>query len=478
MPPTNRLLWSPNPGPQTSFLQSTAREVLYGGAVGGGKSDALIMLPLYRIENGKHRCLMLRRTRPQLQEVIDRTLQIYPEVVPGAVWKEAESRWKFPSGAIIQMGYAEHEKDILNFKTFEYDLICFDEVTSFTEWMYLFMFLRNRTKSALLPPLMRAGTNPGDIGHEWVFRRFIEKRLPYNVYNEYVEVQGRRIYVPRQFIPSRVWDNPAMPDRDQYIAGIMQLSGEDQAAYLFGEWSKLAGTMFKPIIEAPFNDLADKDYFIVRTTDFGIADPTCVLWLAHYPKLQITDVVSELYMKEATLDNVAKEVKKREVLMGLHAPVYSVGSPEMFNKQATSGQSIATMLGAQGVYLEKGNTDLVAGWSHIRNLQQRSALRVWPGTGLEDSIWGAPNLAKSLPILQRDTGFNKDPNRLRPRQNDHAADALRYGCMVIYERPELIIKAEAEPDNPNRDNVYDKVIQDVLSGNKKFNFPELGCWDA
>lgn len=475
MAPTQRLLWSGNPGAQTAFLQSTAREVLYGGAAGGGKSDALMLLPMYRVDNPKHRCLMLRRTRPQLQEVIDRTIQIYPEVVSGAQWKEAESRWKFPSGAIIQMGYAEHEKDILNFKTFEYDLICFDELTSFTEWMYLFMFLRNRTKSALLPPLMRAGTNPGDVGHEWVFSRFIKNRLPYKVYEEFVEVDKRKIFVPRQFIPSTVWDNPAMPNRDAYIAGIMQMSAEDQAAYLYGEWSRLAGAMFKPLTIAPMNDLADKDYYIVRSIDFGIADPTCVLWLAHYPRIGITDVISELYIKEATLDMVAREIKEREAKMALRAPIYSVGSPEMFNRQATSNQSIATMLGAQGIDLEKGNTDLVAGWSHIRNLQQRNALRVWPGQ--EGSPWGTYNLSRTLPILQRDTGVNKDPNRLRPRQEDHAADALRYGVMVIFDRPDAVIQAQAKADDPNRDNVYDKVVADIQKGNKTFTLPDLGNWD-
>lgn len=470
-----RLLWSGNPGAQTAFLQSQAREVLYGGAAGGGKSDALMMLPMYRIDNGKHRCLMLRRTRPQLQEVIDRTIQIYPEVVPGASWKEAESRWKFPSGAIIQMGYAEHEKDILNFKTFEYDLICFDELTSFTEWQYLFMFLRNRTKSALLPPLMRAGTNPGDVGHEWVFRRFIDQRLPYRIYQEYVEIDKKKIFVPRQFIPSTVWDNPAMPNREQYIAGIMQMSAEDQAAYLYGEWSRLAGAMFKPITLAPMNDLMDKDYYIVRSIDFGIADPTCVLWMAHYPKSGVTDIISELYIKEATLDTVAKAIKERELLMALRAPVYSVGSPEMFNKQATSNQSIATMLGAQGVYVEKGNTDTVARLAYIRNLQQRNALRAWPGLG--SNTWGCPNLCRTLPILQRDTGFNKDPNRIRPRQEDHALDALAYGLMVIFERPEVLIKAEEKVDDPNRDNTFDKVMEDLQKGGKKLWIPDLGAWD-
>lgn len=447
--------------------------MLYGGAAGGGKTDALIACALRWVENPKHRALILRRTRPQLQEVIDRTIQIYPEVVPGAKWKEAESRWIFPSGAIIQMGYAEHEQDIMNFKSFEYNLICFDELTSFTEKQYLFLFTRNRTKSDDLPPLIRAATNPGDVGHEWVFRRFIDKQEPYRVYDIPIEIEGKSYTISKQFIPSRVWDNPAMPNREEYIAGIMQMAPEDVAAYLHGEWDRLAGAMFQPLMVAPMNDLSDKDYFVVRAIDFGIYDPTCVLWLVYYPRSGLTDIVSELYIREATLDDVAKAVKKRESAMSIRPPIYSVGSPEMFARQATSNQSIATMLGTLGVPLEKGNIDLVAGWSRIRLLQQRGALRVWPGG---EGIWGAPNTVRTLPTLQRDTGVNKDPNKLRPRQEDHAADALRYGIMVIFERPESVHKPDPEPDNPNKDNVFDKVVQDIQLGLRKQYIPDLGSW--
>jgi len=369
------------------------------------------------------------------------------------------------------MGYAEHEQDILNFKTFEYNLICFDELTSFTEKQYLFMFLRNRTKSADLPPLIRSGTNPGDVGHEWVFRRFIDKREPYKVYKEAVEVEKKQLVVARQYIPSHVWDNPAMPNRDEYIAGIMQMSPEDVAAYLHGEWSRLAGAMFQPLQIAEYPSLLDKRYTLIRAIDFGISDPTCVLWLAYYPDKNVTDIISELYLKDPSLDDVANQIKLREAQMGM-LPVYSVGSPEMFNRQATSGQSIGTMLSTLGVFLEKGNVDRMAGWARLRTMQQRQALRVWPSTG----IWGAPNTSRTIPMLQRNTGVGKDPNDLRPRQEDHAADALRYAIMVIFERPEAINRPDPEPDNPNRDNVFDKMMKSIQNTNRRTYIPELGSW--
>src|SRR5512135_114835 len=467
-----KIKWQPNPGPQTAFLASTAREVLYGGAAGGGKTDALLALPLRWADHPKHRALMMRRTRPDLQEMIDRTFGLYPDIVPGAEWRENESRWKFPSGAMIQMGYAEHAKDIMKFKSFEYNLICFDELTSFEEQMYLFMLLRNRTKSSDLPPMIRSATNPGDIGHDWVFRRFIEHRTPYVVYPEPVEVDGRHLIVSRQFVPSRVWDNPSLPNRDEYIAGIMQMSPEDVAAYLYGEWTQLAGAMFRtPLVVAEYNQLLDpSDYYVVRAVDFGIEDPTCVLWLIHYPRSNVIDIAAELYLRETTLDAVVKAVKYVEEQMRMRPPLYSLGSPEMVNTQATSNQSIASMMSMQGVSVEKGNTDRKAGWARIQNLLQRGALRVWPGG---DGVWGAPNLQRTLPRMQRKTGLNQDPNDIRGRQEDHAVDALRYGVMGIYDRIANVPKP-MPVDEPDRDTMFEKMRAELQKGNRGVYVPDLG----
>jgi len=466
-------IWIPNIGPQTAFLATTAREVLYGGAVYGGKSEAITVLPLRFVEHPKHRAIILRRTRPELQETIDRTLSLYPDIVPGADWREAESRWRFPSGAIVQMGYAEHEKDIYKFKTFEYNLICFDELTSFTESMYSFMMLRNRTKSPDLPLWIRSGTNPGDIGHQWVFSRFIENRIPYKVYDEKVKFRDQELTLTRQFIPSSVYDNAAMNavDRDAYIAGIVSaMPAEDVAAYLGGDWTRLAGAMFKtPLIAADDRTLLDNDYFVIRAIDYGWDDPTCVLWMAYYPKIKMIDIVGELYVRETTIDGIVNYIKETERNLKLRPVMYSVGSPEMGNVQATSGQSISSMLTQRGVAVEKASTDRLAGWAYVQNLLQRRAIRVWPG--------GAPNLTRTLPILQRNSGPGKDPNDIRGRQEDHAADALRYGIMAVYETPAATQPPNiAKPDPSKQDVVFDQLKKELQSRNHGIYVPELGIW--
>lgn len=466
------IVWKVNDGPQTAFLQSTAREVLYGGAVGGGKTDALLMCALRWVWHPKHRALILRRTRPQLQEMIDRSIQLYGKVAPGAQWKEAESRWKFPSGAVIQMGYAEHEKDIFQFKSYEYNLICFDELTTFTESMYTFMFSRNRTKSADLPLMIRAGTNPGDIGHDWVLKRFIgaeatrDVRVPYRIYIEPIEVDDGKtktmVPITRQYIPSRVWDNPSLPNREQYVAGIIaSMPPEDVAAYLNGRWDMLAGAMFKaPLITLDSPKLLDQNYIMIRSIDFGLVDPTVVLWVLYYPKANVFDVVSEVHLEDTNLDAVVHYIKKREEDLKLRPAIYSVGSPDMIARQAAAdNQSIASIMATRGVQVVRANVDRLVGWAKIIDLTTKGGIRLWPFSG----IYGAPNLAQTLPKLQRQSGPGKDPNDIKPRQNDHAADALRYAVMAAYEHPEVVIKTmENDPNEESLmfDTTFDKMVND------------------
>ena len=84
------VVFKPNEGPQTEFLASPEREVLYGGSAGGGKSYAMLVDPLRFMHRPSHRALLLRRSMPELRELIDKSRELYTKAFPGAKFREVE----------------------------------------------------------------------------------------------------------------------------------------------------------------------------------------------------------------------------------------------------------------------------------------------------------------------------------------------------------------------------------------------------
>ena len=95
------VIFKPNEGPQTEFLAAPEREVFYGGARGGGKSYAMLVDPLRYCHKQKHRALLIRRTMPELRDLINHSQQLYSKAYPGAKWRGQEKEWKFPSGCLL-----------------------------------------------------------------------------------------------------------------------------------------------------------------------------------------------------------------------------------------------------------------------------------------------------------------------------------------------------------------------------------------
>jgi len=100
-----------NEGPQTDFLAAGEKDVLYGGAAGGGKSYAMIVDPLRYAHRPAHRALILRRSMPELREMIDKSRELYPQAFPGAKFREVEKLWNFPSGAKVEFGFLERPRN-------------------------------------------------------------------------------------------------------------------------------------------------------------------------------------------------------------------------------------------------------------------------------------------------------------------------------------------------------------------------------
>lgn len=190
--------WCPfDPHPkQKEFLDLPVREALYGGAGGGGKSVCLLMIALEHVDKPNYRALILRRTFKALSKA-GALMDMSKLWLMGteAKWKEEYKRWEFPSGAVIQFGYLENERDKENYQGAAYHTIIFDELTQFTESQYDYLLTRNRKVIGDPIPLkMRAASNPGGIGHKWVHARFVAHKNKLDCL----------------YVPAKIDDNPSL----------------------------------------------------------------------------------------------------------------------------------------------------------------------------------------------------------------------------------------------------------------------------
>ena len=188
---------------QNEFINSEAFETLFGGAAGGGKSyGQLIDALLYALKYPKSKQIIFRRTFPDLERSIIRTsLEFYPREI--ASYNSAKHIWTFQNGSIIDFGYIDNEMDVYQYQSAEYDVIRFDELTHFTEYMYVYMISRCRGANGY-PKHIKSSTNPGGVGHAWVKERFIDIG-PYNKIHKCRLESGEEI--TRLFIPSFVTEN-------------------------------------------------------------------------------------------------------------------------------------------------------------------------------------------------------------------------------------------------------------------------------
>lgn len=241
MSPT-ALDWYPNPGKQTRFMQSPAFEVLYGGQAGGGKSEALLVEGSRHAHVPGYRGIIFRRTFPELrQSLIPRSHELYTRL--GGVYRVHENEWRFPSGARVGFGHMEGKSSHYLYQSAEFAYIAFDELTSFLEEQYLYLFSRARTTCGV-PVRVRAGTNPGGIGHEWVKARFIDKLEPEEIrYFKRIDdvdtevEKGTDGALSRQFIPATVHDNPKLLEADSlYVERLMALPLVERERLLNGNW--------------------------------------------------------------------------------------------------------------------------------------------------------------------------------------------------------------------------------------------------
>lgn len=434
--------WIPNDGPQTDFLSRGEFEVLYGGAAGGGKSDALVADATRYIHHPDYNAIILRRTFPQLQEIIDRCYLIYPRL--GGVYRSTEHRWYFPSGAKINLGHMQHETDKYNYQGKEYQFIGFDELTQFLESQYLYLMSRCRSANPNIRKRMRSTTNPGGIGNYWVKSRFIDVCKPATTFID--PVTG----LSRAFVPALVFDNPYIAENDpDYVKRLQGLPKAERKRLLDGDWSIFEGQVFGELTHAvhgcePFEIPPDWEIFCVL--DWGYSKPFCVFWFAmdydgvmylwrEYYGCKDGEPDTGLRMTAHDVGMKILEIEKYDS----KPPRLRFADPAIFSKTAgisqrrreTVGGSVHEDMQRLGIHWLKADNDRLQGWQQChKRLSVDEEVNEDTGEVLKIPKFYAFNNCyafwRTVPTLVQDKRNTEDVDT---DSEDHAGDTFRYGCM-------------------------------------------------
>jgi hypothetical protein len=233
-------------------MEVDTQEVLYGGAAGGGKSDALLMAALQFVEVPGYAAILFRKTYADLAlpgALMDRAASILTDT--GAKWNGQEKVWTFPSGATLSFGYLDGENDRYRYQSSEFQYIAFDELTQFKERDYLYLFSRlRRTTDNQIPLRMRAGTNPGGVGHGWVKRRFLKG------WDGAGRPSTYRKTADRVFIGAKLEDNPYL-DISTYEKSLEELDSQTRRQLRAGDWIDFLGNHYRPDLWPRYIDTGD-----------------------------------------------------------------------------------------------------------------------------------------------------------------------------------------------------------------------------
>lgn len=415
---------------QDLFINSQAFETLFGGAAGGGKSyGQLVDALLYALKYPKSKQIIFRRTFPDLERSIIRTsLEFYPKEV--ASYNSSKHIWRFRNGSIIDFGYIDNENDVYQYQSAEYDVIRFDELTHFTEYMYVYMISRCRGANPY-PKYIKSSTNPGGIGHSWVKERFIDIGEPNTIHNV---KQEDGTTTSRIFIPSLVQDNLFLMANDpDYLKRLQNLPEKEKKALLYGEWDIFDGqffTEFKRDIHVckPFE--IPKTWRIFRTRDYGL-DMCACYWIALDWNMNAY-VYKELYESNLIVSEAARKINEMttEDIYCDYAP------PDLWNRNRDTGKSTSDIFAESGQYLTKADNNRVTGWLAVHEWLKVIEDEQGQKTCKLHIFSNCVNLIRTLPAVQHD---EKNPNDVanEPHELTHAPDALRYFC-TMYQLPKSI----------------------------------------
>lgn len=299
------LYLTPQPGPQTAFMCSSADIVIYGGAAGGGKTFALLLEGLRHKDIAGFSGVVFRKNYTQITAsggLWDAANKIYGQVQGAKPKKTPKLHWFFsPSGARIHFAHLERDEDLQGWQGSEICYIAFDELTHFSRHQFLYMLSRNRSTCGIRP-YVRATCNPDS--DSWVadfISWWINQETGYPIYERsgvvrYMCVLNDTIYWgsnPHElakeygvnveecksvtFIASKLTDNKVLMAKDpSYMANLKALTEIDKERLLYGNWKiRPAAGMYFKTENFTFADAVPKNIVAyARSWDLAATEPT------------------------------------------------------------------------------------------------------------------------------------------------------------------------------------------------------------
>ena len=418
----SKIIFHPNDGPQTDFLAADEKDVLYGGAAGGGKSYAMIVDPLRYAHKSAHRALILRRSMPELREMIDKSRELYPQAFPGAKFREVEKLWNFPSGAKVEFGFLERDADVYRYQGQAYSWIGFDEITHLpTEFSWNYLASRLRTTDPEIKTYLRCTANPGGVGSHWVKNRYIAPQE----HNKSFEGKDG---LTRKFIPAKLADNPYLAKDGIYEQMLKSLPPIQRRQLLEGNWDVAEGAAFVEFdpdthVVPPF--ILPIHWERVKGIDYGYAAESCCLWGIMDMNDNTLIIYRELYRKGLTGRELGAIITDMEIEDPFS--VNGVLDTAAWANTGTTGPTVGEELLKAGHKLRRADKNRVQG-----KIQIHEYLKVRENGRPRLQIFNTcPNLIRELQSIPLS---KTNPEDVDTHASDHAYDALRY---MIMSRPRM-----------------------------------------
>ncbi len=411
------------------------RFVLYGGAMGGGKSYLLrwwcVLQCVYYFAKYGIRNVRVGLFSEDYPTLVDRQISKIKWEFPSWLGKISESRTEgFTFKLCEQLGGGviafRNLDDPSKYNSAEFAAIAVEELTKNKE--SVFHELRKRMRWPGIPDddtRFLGATNPGGPGHAWVKGFWLDKDFP----PEMESLRNQFCYVQ-----SKAQDNPHLSPG--YYESLLTLPSDMAKAYAEGDWDLFAGQYFKQWRkDVHVIDPQPIPWFwkIERCGDWGESKPCAYLWIATSPEGEkiVIGEVSEagLSVKQQALAIHAfergKNVERIGVLDG--ACWDATGRPKSIADQFAEFK----VFWAQGV---KGPGSRVAGWQLVRQWldftrNELGKVNVEPRLKVFSTC---KQFIRTFPSLVHDK--NK-PEDLDSDGEDHCADALRYHLYAITHAP-------------------------------------------